>query len=88
MEDEDKPAVFKILNKTDGVTIEKIEDLSYRVSFGSKSVVFDLNNLRHVKPTAGTMSADERFIGPIFGEFRHSLPAGLRSEAQGVPLPA
>jgi hypothetical protein len=31
-------------------------------------VVFDLNDLRHVKPPADAMSSDERFIGPIFDE--------------------
>jgi hypothetical protein len=60
--------VFKIMNKDDGVAIEKINDLSYRITLGAKSVVFDLNDLRHVKPPAGAMSADERFIGPIFDE--------------------
>ena len=65
----EEPAVFKVLTKADGVTIEKINDLSYRVSNGAKTVVFDLNDLRHVKPPAGAMSADERFIGPIFDEF-------------------
>ncbi|MBX9777595.1 MAG: hypothetical protein K2Y71_24715 [Xanthobacteraceae bacterium] len=62
------PAVFKVLTKADGVTIEKINDLSYRVSHGAKTVVFDLNDLRHVKPPADAMSRDERFIGPIFDE--------------------
>jgi hypothetical protein len=62
------PAVFKILTKADGVSIEKINDLSYRVALGAKSVVFDLNDLRHVKPPQDAMSRDERFIGPIFDE--------------------
>jgi hypothetical protein len=61
-------AVFKVLTKADGVTIEKINDLSYRVSRGSKTVVFNLNDLRHVKPPQGAMSGDERFIGPVFDE--------------------
>lgn len=65
---EQDPAVFKVLTKADGVTIEKINDLSYRVSYGSKTVVFDLNDLRHVKPPAGAMTRDERFIGPIYDE--------------------
>ena len=65
---DDMKAVFKILTKADGVTIEKINELSYRVSHGSKSVVFDLNDLRHVKPPADAMTSDERFIGPIFDE--------------------
>ncbi len=64
----EEQAVFKVLTKVDGVTIEKINDLSYRVSRGSKTVVFDLNDLRHVKPPQGTMSRDERFIGPVFDE--------------------
>jgi hypothetical protein len=64
----EEPAVFKVLTRADGVTIEKINELSYRVSHGSKTVVFDLNDLRHVKPPAGAMSSDERFIGPIFDE--------------------
>ena len=64
----EEPAVFKILTKADGVTIEKINDLSYRVSHGAKTVVFDLNDLRHVKPPQGAMSRDERFIGPVFDE--------------------
>jgi hypothetical protein len=64
----DSTAVFKILTKADGVTIEKINDLSYRVSNGNKTVVFDLNDLRHVKPPGSAMSRDERFIGPIFDE--------------------
>ena len=65
---DDDAAVFKVLTKADGVTIEKINDLSYRVSLGAKTVVFDLNDLRHVKPPADAMSRDERFIGPIFDE--------------------
>jgi hypothetical protein len=65
---EEQQAVFKILTKTDGVTIEKISALSYRVSLGAKTVVFDLNDLSQVKPPAGAMSRDERFIGPIFDE--------------------
>jgi hypothetical protein len=64
----EEPAVFKILTKADGVTIERINELSYRVTHGEKSVVFDLNDLRHVKPPQGAMSPDERFIGPIFDE--------------------
>ncbi len=68
MEGRKTPAVFKILTKADGVTIEKINDLSYRVSHGDKTVVFELNDLRHVKPPADAMSRDERFIGPIFDE--------------------
>jgi hypothetical protein len=62
------PAVFKILTQADGVNIERLSPLSYRVSHGGKSVIFDLNDLSQVKPPQGAMSSDERFIGPIFDE--------------------
>jgi hypothetical protein len=62
------PAVFKIFTSKDGVSIEKLGALSYRVSHGAKSVVFDLNDLSNVTPPAGAMSRDERFIGPIHDE--------------------
>jgi hypothetical protein len=51
-----------------GVTIEKVEPLVYRVSYQGKSVIFALNDLRHVKPPAGTLGPDETYIGPIFDE--------------------
>ena len=65
---EQDPAVFKILTRKDGVSIEKLGELSYRVSHGAKSVAFDLLDLSHVQPPQGAMSSDERFIGPIFDE--------------------
>ncbi len=61
-------AVFKILTQADGVAVERLGALSYRVTLGAKSVVFDLNDLSQVRPPQGTMSRDERFIGPIFDE--------------------
>jgi hypothetical protein len=51
-----------------GVSIEKVEPLVYRVSYQGKSVIFALNDLRHVKPPAGALGPDETFIGPIFDE--------------------
>ena len=63
-----EPAVFKILNEADGVSIEKLSPLSYRVTHGAKTVVFELNDLSHVVPPKEAMSSDERFIGPIFDE--------------------
>jgi hypothetical protein len=51
-----------------GVSVEKVEPLVYRVSYQGKSVVFALNDLSNVKPPAGALGADETFIGPIFDE--------------------
>jgi hypothetical protein len=57
-----------LLDASQGVTIEKVEPLVYRVSYQGKSVIFALNDLRNVKPPAGTLGPDEKFIGPIFDE--------------------
>ena len=54
--------------RRDGVTVEKVEPLVYRVSYQGKSVMFALNDLRGVKPPAGALGPDETFIGPIFDE--------------------
>ena len=40
-----------------------------RDSYQGKSVMFALNDLRNVKPPAGALGPDEKFIGPIFDEF-------------------
>ena len=41
----------------------------YRVTQGGKSVTFALNDLSQVKPPAGLLGADEKFLGPVFDEF-------------------
>jgi hypothetical protein len=51
-----------------GVTVEKVEPLAYRVSYGAQSVVFVLNDLSQVRPPAGALVAHEQFIGPVFDE--------------------
>ena len=38
------------------------------MTYQGKSVVFALNDLRNVKPPAGALGADEKFLGPIFDE--------------------
>jgi hypothetical protein len=57
-----------VLDPSSGVTVERLERLIYRVSYGGKSVAFALNDLSQVKPPAGTLGPDERFVGPIFDE--------------------
>jgi hypothetical protein len=51
-----------------GVSVEKIAALEYRVSADGKSVTFALNDLSKVQPPPGFLSADERFLGPVFDE--------------------
>src|SRR2546423_1790866 len=65
---DDVPVQHAILDAAQGVTVEKVEPLVYRISYQGKSVVFALNDLRDVKPPAGALGPDETFIGPIFDE--------------------
>jgi hypothetical protein len=62
------PITFIVLDKRNGVKVEKLELLLYRISYGNRSVVFELNDLRHVKPPSGLLTADETYIGPVFDE--------------------
>lgn len=62
------PVSHVLLDASKGVTIEKLERFAYRVTYGGKSVVFNLNDLSQVKPPANALAADETFIGPIFDD--------------------
>jgi hypothetical protein len=57
-----------VVGPAQGVTVEKVESLAYRITYKSKSVVFALNDLSKVKPPAAVLGSDEQFIGPIFDE--------------------
>ena len=65
---DETPVTHRIMGKTDGVEVEKIDTLVYRVTAGNLSVLFELNDLSGVKPPPGLLTAEERFIGPIFDE--------------------
>jgi len=65
---DDAPVKHIILDAAHGVTIEKVEDLVYRVTYKDKSVIFALNDLRGVKPPASALGKDEIYLGPIFDE--------------------
>ena len=65
---EDADVKHKILDASDGVKLEKVEDLVYKLTYKDKSVTFALNDLRGVQPPAGALGPDEVFLGPIFDE--------------------
>jgi hypothetical protein len=52
----------------EGVSVQRIAALEYRVSAGGKSVTFALNDLSRVAPPADRLAADETFLGPVFDE--------------------
>ena len=65
---ENTPVEHAVLGKADGVEVEKLERLVYRVSYGGKSVVFTLNDLSAVKPPPAAVAPGEKYIGPVFDE--------------------
>lgn len=65
---EDAPITYKVFERSDGVAVDKIDRLVYRVTLGERQVVFELNDLSHVVPPPHAIGADEKFIGPIFDE--------------------
>jgi hypothetical protein len=65
---EDSPMTHVVLDASRGVTVEKLERLVYRLSYGGKRVVFALNDLSRVKPPTTAIGPNEAFIGPIFDE--------------------
>jgi hypothetical protein len=52
----------------EGVSVQKIGALEYRVSAGAKAMTFALNDLSRAVPPAGHLAADETFLGPVFDE--------------------
>ncbi len=57
-----------MLGAKQGVMVEKLNDLSYKISAGGKSVIFDLNDLSGVKPPEGIIRPGETYLGPVFDE--------------------
>ena len=62
------PITYILLDQRNGVKVEKLEPLVYRISYGTRSVVFELNDLSKVKPPPSVLGADETYIGPVFDE--------------------
>ncbi len=59
---------YKALGARDGVRVRRISALVYEVGYEGKAVVFELNDLRHVKPPDAILGKDEIYIGPVQDE--------------------
>ncbi len=59
---------YRPLNVRDGVQVKKVVDLLYRVTFRGKSTLFQLNDLRAVRPGDNLIAPGEEFLGPVFDE--------------------
>jgi hypothetical protein len=64
----DEPVNYVLLDASQGVKVEKVDRLVYRLTYKQRSVVFSLNDLSLVKPPAASLGPNERFLGPIFDE--------------------
>ena len=64
----DAPLTYNVFDQADGVLVEKIDYLVYRVTFGEKQVVFELNDLSKVVPPAHVIGPDEKYLGPMFDD--------------------
>jgi hypothetical protein len=56
------------LDATNGVQVERLDYLKYRVTFRGRSVEFSLNNLSKVAAPASLLGPNERYLGPVFDE--------------------
>lgn len=65
---DEEPVTHLVLDKKQGVTVEKVDRLVYRVSYKDKSVVFELNDLAKVTPPASIVGPDEKYLGPVFDD--------------------
>lgn len=57
-----------VLSAADGVAVEKVRPLVYRVTSEGRSVVFELNDLSQVTPPPGAVRQEEKYLGPVFDE--------------------
>jgi hypothetical protein len=62
------PVKHMLLGKEQGVSVEKVEELVWKIAFRDKTVTFRLNDLRGVKPPATALGPDETYIGPVFDD--------------------
>lgn len=56
------------LDGTRNVSVERVDNLLYRISYQGTSVLFALNDVSQLKPPPGAIGPDERLIGPVFDE--------------------
>ncbi len=60
--------MYKTLSAKDGVKVEKLAPLSYRVTWKNKPVEFQLNDVSTIKPPADIVAAGEKYLGLVADE--------------------
>jgi hypothetical protein len=64
----DDPVTHLLLDRAQGVSVEKLTPFLYRISYGGKTVEFELNDLSNVKPPPSALGPGEVYLGPIFDD--------------------
>lgn len=65
---EEPPMNYRVLDKSMGVTLEKVDRFIYRMTYRNKTVTFELNDLSKVVPPPDAITAEETFLGPVFDD--------------------
>jgi hypothetical protein len=65
---DETPVNYLRLDASNGVIVDKVDRLTYRVRYRQKHVVFALNDLSRMQPPAASLTSDEKFVGPVFDE--------------------
>jgi hypothetical protein len=60
--------MYRALTEKDGVSVEKLSAFSYRVTYQTKSVIFNLNDVSAVKPPKEIIADGEQYIGLVVDE--------------------
>ena len=62
------PMMYHVFGSADGVAVEKVSDLRYRVSHKGKTVVFQLNDVSAIEPPKSIVADGEEYLGLVFDE--------------------
>ena len=60
--------LYKQYGAKDGVRVEKLDGLAYRVTYKDKAVVFQLNDVSAVQPPKDIIAAGEKYLGLVADE--------------------
>lgn len=59
---------YLLLDEPHGVRLEKVEPFLYRLTADGRSVTFEINDMKGVKPPPGAVLPEETYVGPIFDD--------------------
>ena len=75
-----------LLERSHGLVVDKLDRLVYRLTYGGKSVVFELNDLSKVVPPAAAVASARALHRSGVRRVRNPVLSRLQSEAEDLPL--